>query len=209
MATLPTGTLSFFPIKYPLYTGAVGIVPEHSDPELIPTNRSCRRTDIRFRNDFSAYRNQGTHHSIDIFAGMGLEVVATTGGTVVHEWYLSGLDPERRSGAGQSSEGGNFVMIKDLEGFYHYYAHLLSPSGLREGQRITAGQIIGRVGNTGRASTTCPHLHYQVTKRELSENRRGILRCTVRYYNPYRELIRLRPQYRLMYNPNRRRRRVR
>jgi murein DD-endopeptidase MepM/ murein hydrolase activator NlpD len=47
----------------------------------------------------------------------------------------------------------------------HYYAHLQAYApGLREGQRVRAGQRLGTVGTTGNADAATPHLHFAVLR---------------------------------------------
>jgi len=56
---------------------------------------------------------------------------------------------------------GNHVVIDMGEGKYILLAHMLRGSiRVREGQRVKAGQLLGRCGNSG--NTTMPHLHIQV-----------------------------------------------
>jgi murein DD-endopeptidase MepM/ murein hydrolase activator NlpD len=55
---------------------------------------------------------------------------------------------------------GNYVVIEGGEG-YAFYAHLRAGSiGVRAGQRVAAGQIIGALGNSG--NSTMPHLHFHL-----------------------------------------------
>lgn len=54
------------------------------------------------------------------------------------------------------------VMSKDGEIWFVGYCHLQAP-GVQTGNKIQEGQIIGRVGNSGSASTG-PHLHMTVSK---------------------------------------------
>ncbi len=61
--------------------------------------------------------------------------------------------------AGYRGGYGNLIIIEHGYGFTTYYAHL-SRINVREGQSVTKGQMIGRMGSTGRA--TGPHLHYEV-----------------------------------------------
>ena len=85
------------------------------------------------------------HNGEDIGAPMGADVVATNDGivriTVDHIF------------------SGRGVFLDHGLGFYSMYFHL-SEIVVKDGDLITAGQIIGKVGATGRA--TGPHLHWGV-----------------------------------------------
>jgi murein DD-endopeptidase MepM/ murein hydrolase activator NlpD len=91
------------------------------------------------------------HHAIDIAAASGTPVVAAVGGTVVFSGWKY---------AGSNGYGGGLVIwVMNGTKLYTTYNHL-SYDGVRVGQRIRAGQMIGRVGMTGNA--TGPHLHFEV-----------------------------------------------
>ena len=85
------------------------------------------------------------HNGEDIGAPMGADVVATNDGivriTVDHIF------------------SGKGVFVDHGLGFYTMYFHL-SEILVKDGDLVTAGQIIGKVGATGRA--TGPHLHWGV-----------------------------------------------
>ena len=58
------------------------------------------------------------------------------------------------------SLGGITLWIAGSSGDSFYYAHLDGyASGVTSGMSVSAGQLIGYVGNTGNARTTPPHLH--------------------------------------------------
>ena len=106
--------------------------------------------DVSFTDDYGAPRaGTGWHHGNDLFAARGTPVVAVADGTL--------------SRVGVNTLGGNRLWLTDDAGNAFYYAHLsaYAPAAL-EGARVTAGQVIAFVGNTGQAITTPPHLHFEV-----------------------------------------------
>jgi len=57
---------------------------------------------------------------------------------------------------------GNMIILDLGDGQYAYYGHLKPGSiGVKEGDRVRRGQVIGRIGNTG--SSYEPHLHFEIT----------------------------------------------
>ena len=63
-----------------------------------------------------------------------------------------------------SKAGGITIYQFDpTERFCYYYAHLERyAEGLREGQRVQKGQVIGYVGTSGNAPEDTPHLHFAI-----------------------------------------------
>jgi peptidoglycan LD-endopeptidase LytH len=88
------------------------------------------------------------HEGVDIFAPRGTPVVAVRDGHV------------RR--VGQNRLGGKVVNVSG-GGYSYYYAHLDSQL-VQAGQRVSVGDTLGLVGNTGNAITTAPHLHFGIYK---------------------------------------------
>lgn len=99
-----------------------------------------------------------------------------TGGTAMH----SGMDfrgetgtPVRAAGAGQVLRAevaggyGNLVELDHGNGLTTRYGHL-SAFDVKPGQIVAAGQVIGRVGSTGRS--TGPHLHYETRLSDQAQN---------------------------------------
>lgn len=109
-------------------------------------------------DSFEGARGEYQHHASDIICPRGIPVVSTTDGQVEEEWVYRG---ERRPGAGQSENGGNYAYIRDPVGNKHYYAHM-DRLMVRPGQQVRAGQQIGTCGDTGNARGGCPHLHYGI-----------------------------------------------
>ena len=56
-------------------------------------------------------------------------------------------------------DNGKYIVIQHPNGFYTMYAHL-SGYNVQEGQRVSKGQVIGYMGQTGFA--TGVHLHYSI-----------------------------------------------
>jgi murein DD-endopeptidase MepM/ murein hydrolase activator NlpD len=85
------------------------------------------------------------HPGLDISADRGSPVYATADGTVVH--------------ASAYGDYGNLIRIDHGFGLESRYGHL-SKFEVENGAEVKRGDVIGRVGATGRA--TAPHLHYEV-----------------------------------------------
>ncbi len=92
--------------------------------------------------------NQRRHNGIDIAAPTGTPVYATANGVVDY--------------AAWKGSYGKLVTIKHPSGHETRFAHLSEILTTR-GAVVRKGQIIGRVGSTGRS--TGPHLHYEVRYR--------------------------------------------
>ncbi|MDE1156942.1 MAG: M23 family metallopeptidase [Neorhizobium sp.] len=87
------------------------------------------------------------HTGVDWAAPRGTPIIATGNGVVEKSGWSSGY--------------GNQTIVRHANGYESSYNHQSSiASGVREGAKITQGQVIGYVGNTG--ESTGPHLHYEL-----------------------------------------------
>lgn len=91
-----------------------------------------------------------THYGIDYSCYVGTPIYAACDGVAYCE-------TQYRDGVPWGF--GRYCRIEDGRGTYVYTAHL-SEWAVASGQRVTAGQLIGRSGNTG--TSTGPHLHFEV-----------------------------------------------
>ena len=89
------------------------------------------------------------HTGVDYAAPMGTPVMTIGDGTVIQREYRGG--------------GGNTVKIKHNATYTTAYLHLSKfADGLKVGQHVKQGQVIGYVGSTG--TSTGPHLDFRVWK---------------------------------------------
>jgi murein DD-endopeptidase MepM/ murein hydrolase activator NlpD len=93
-----------------------------------------------------------SHDAIDILAPRGTPVLAARAGRVEKLF--------------ESERGGTTLYIRSADGrWVDYYAHLDAYApGLREGQAIARGAVVGTVGSTGNADPDAPHLHFAVNR---------------------------------------------
>ncbi|WP_306351456.1 M23 family metallopeptidase [Flavobacterium sp. '19STA2R22 D10 B1'] len=87
------------------------------------------------------------HNGIDYAAPQGTEIMTTASGVVEKTGYTAG--------------NGNFVKVKHNGTYATQYLHM-SKILVRQGQHVTQGQVIGKVGSTGLA--TGPHVCYRFWK---------------------------------------------
>ena len=85
------------------------------------------------------------HGGQDVFAKCGTPLVALFDATVQH--------------VASDGRAGNYVVLQGFDGQSYAYMHMQSKALVRDGQRVLAGQEVGAVGDTGRA-TGC-HLHFE------------------------------------------------
>lgn len=100
-----------------------------------------------------------SHHdypATDLFAARGCTVVAPVGGRVDEVMTVDHWKSSTNRGA---DRGGISWSIVGVDGVRYYGSHLESLS-VRAGQRVAAGQVLGRVGDTGSARGTGTHLHF-------------------------------------------------
>lgn len=105
------------------------------------------------RGGYGAPRDGGRrrHQGVDIFAPRGTPVLAVADGVV--------------RGVSVSAAGGKVIWLEAEDGeVAYYYAHL-DAQLVEVGTRVRAGDVIGRVGNTGNARRASPHLHFGVYRR--------------------------------------------
>jgi len=123
---------------------------------------------VRFTSGFGDARGGGrTHHGQDLFCAKWTPILAVVNGTV--DW----ISTERpKSGKSYS------VLLRGDDGNQYFYDHLNNDNpgtkdnlgdpefayaaGMRNGTRVTAGQIIGYVGDSGDAEASGPHLHFEI-----------------------------------------------
>jgi murein DD-endopeptidase MepM/ murein hydrolase activator NlpD len=90
-------------------------------------------------------RRRAFHRGLDYAARRGTPIVATADGTVTF-----------------AKKNGNFGMTVKIDhgnGIQTLYAHVLDTK-VEKGDRVRRGQVIARVGSSGKS--TAPHLHYEV-----------------------------------------------
>jgi murein DD-endopeptidase MepM/ murein hydrolase activator NlpD len=105
-----------------------------------------------FGDTFGAPRGDiasGWHHGEDIFGQLGEPLLAVADGTVFS--------------VGWNDIGGYRLWLRDKAGNEFYYAHLSAYSPFAvNGEQVKAGTVLGFMGNTGDASTTPYHLHFEI-----------------------------------------------
>jgi peptidoglycan LD-endopeptidase LytH len=134
--------------------GAGAVAATGTDREILRGKRLRIPVDgvvhAALQPSFDQARGARRHEAIDILSPRGTPVRAVEGGTVGKLFT--------------SDRGGLTIYQYDPTGTYcYYYAHLdRYAEGLREGQTLGAGDVVGYVGTTGNAPPDTPHLHFAI-----------------------------------------------
>jgi len=112
---------------------------------VFPVDLAARPT---FTDTFGAPRaGNRLHEGCDIFAPEGSEVYAVDVGRI--EFHAD------------EGIGGNVAYLHADDRTRYVYSHLSAFEGPKK-RRVGPGELIGRVGHTGNAATTAPHLHFEI-----------------------------------------------
>ncbi len=136
-----------------------GDPPGYFDSEGRPVRKMFLRSPLRFSRITSNFSNRRfhpilkryrPHYGVDYGAPTGTPVRATANGVVAF--------------AGWDGGGGRTVKVRHPNDYLTCYLHLSGIArGVRAGQRVSQGDVVGYVGATGLA--TAPHLDYRVQHR--------------------------------------------
>lgn len=123
-------------------------------PSILPISMSdyTMSSGYGYRMD-PVYGSTKFHEGLDFAASTGTKVFATADGKVALAKRAAGF--------------GNCIEIDHGFNYLSRYAHL-SEILVKEGEVVKRGQLIGKVGSTGKS--TGPHLHYEVRFKDEPQN---------------------------------------
>lgn len=117
----------------------------------------------------------GDGHTLSSFAFYGVPIHSVADGIVVNTY--DGEDEqvplEPAKGLTPASIGGNMMVVDIGGGAFAFYAHLQRGSlRAKIGDKVTKGQVLGLLGNTG--NTDAPHLHFHLMDGTVPLNANGL-----------------------------------
>lgn len=130
-----------------LGAGSGGVGPGGTSPDAPEAGDGVFpvRAKHTYGDGLGAGRN---HQGVDLMAKCGKPVVASYSGRIQLNDY-------------QANGAGNFVVVDGAGKLEDtVYMHMLERSKLRKGETVQAGDVIGRIGTTGRSSAC--HLHFEI-----------------------------------------------
>ena len=130
-------------------TNAAPVAPRLIVPPLVGDTAAAFSVDYPVYNE--TLGDWRTHDGIDIAAPLGTQVLAACSGTVreIRDDDLMGMT----------------VVLDHGDGYETIYANLQEHPTVEQADYVSAGQVIGSVGQTALAeSAGAPHLHFAVTK---------------------------------------------
>ncbi|MFN2388350.1 MAG: murein hydrolase activator EnvC [Actinomycetota bacterium] len=125
--------------------GGAPAVAALTAPVRVSGNMTCPVAGpVSFVDSWGAPRAGHTHQGVDMMAGYGTPVVAITNGTITY--------------AAWDGSGGNMIFLTGDDGHAYWYMH--NQQNLVTGGRVSVGQQIATVGDTGNAEGS-PHVHFE------------------------------------------------
>jgi murein DD-endopeptidase MepM/ murein hydrolase activator NlpD len=136
---------------------------------VVPITFPLAADSVRFTSGFGDARDGGarSHQGQDLFCPRWTPILAAVSGTV--DWIAT-----QRPKKGK----GYDILLRGDDGNLYFYTHLNDDNpgksddagapryayarGLKNGDRVDAGDIIGYVGDSGNAKPAGPHLHFEI-----------------------------------------------
>lgn len=147
-----------YSISYRWTPGDPEATPDTSFAYQLPFRRGQQYAVHQAFNGSFSHSTPENQYAVDLALPLGTDVLAARAGIVMQvqdDFYRAGLDLDK------FGERANMVLILHSDGSFAVYAHLdLESVMVSQGQRVEAGTLIGKSGNTG--FTTGPHLHFVV-----------------------------------------------
>lgn len=134
---------------------------------VLPVNGELHNSE-RFAIDFMQIQPDdrlvtGPFEDLSSYPFFGAPIVSATAGKVVR--VVRNIPETQPTGelppASAARSGGNYVVVRKAKNVFAFYAHMQPGSArVKVGQRVKAGQVLGRLGNTG--NSNAPHLHFHM-----------------------------------------------
>ena len=127
-------------------------IPARATPVYVFPIKGCVVTYAHSHHDYPA---------TDILGKKGCAFVAVTSGVVDEVNRVDKYNYKTNLGA---DRGGLYVSIIGDDGVRYYGSHLMKVAdGIEPGVRVTAGDLIGKLGDSGDAKGTAPHVHFGIS----------------------------------------------
>lgn len=147
----------------------ISAAPANAAPNYIFPVADCAVEYVKAHHDY---------HANDIEAKKGCKFVSPVNGVIDEVNRVDNWSGKTNLGI---DRGGLYVSVIGDDGVRYYGSHLSSVvASIQPGVAVKAGQILGRVGSTGSARGTAPHLHFGISWPTPSQSnvwwvRRGIV----------------------------------
>ena len=130
----------------------ISAAPANAAPNYIFPVADCAVKYVKAHHDYAAN---------DIEANKGCKFVSPVNGVIDEVNRVDNWSGKTNLGI---DRGGLYVSVIGVDGVRYYGSHLTSVvASIQPGLTVKAGQILGRVGSTGSARGTSPHLHFGIS----------------------------------------------